>query len=379
MSDIVENLEIDRDIISADELEQQFNKKYNLLTETAVTLRRSYINKLSVTKSLKVAVSQQDNTIEVYELNNTALQPVCHLSGHDKTLTEVVFHPIDDFLLFSTGLDGLIKLWDTRANGACIQEYREESDCQIRPYECMDISDIGNVFCSGSQLVKEDSFIVFWDPRSADPLGGYWESHTDDVSQVKFKPNTNTVLASGGSDGLINIFNLVEQQEDEALAYSLNVENSVEKLTWLDGGRLSCITQSNDLQLWNTETGDMVKEYGRDKVARNIKRSRDDDCYLVDTYKLSDNTHCLLAGSHGGDGNVLRSLTISDKRLQPATDFNKNKQVVRCCHYDSARDLMITTGESGLISVWSADATADTKPTDGKINNRHHEHRHRPY
>lgn len=74
-------------------------------------------------RSLKIATSQ-NNTIEVYELNNTSLRPVCRLSGHDKSLTELVFHPIEDYLLFSTGHDGLIKLWDTRAGGACIQEYR---------------------------------------------------------------------------------------------------------------------------------------------------------------------------------------------------------------------------------------------------------------
>lgn len=50
MGDIIENEEVDRDTISPEEIEQQFSNKYNLVTELAVTLQRSYINKLSVTK-----------------------------------------------------------------------------------------------------------------------------------------------------------------------------------------------------------------------------------------------------------------------------------------------------------------------------------------
>lgn len=63
----------------------------------------------------------------------------------------------------------------------------------------------------------------------------------------------------------------MEQTEDDALTYSLNIENSVEKLTWLDEAKISCITQSNDLQLWNAETGDLIKSYNRDKICRSIK------------------------------------------------------------------------------------------------------------
>lgn len=63
----------------------------------------------------------------------------------------------------------------------------------------------------------------------------------------------------------------MEQTEDDALTYSLNVENSVEKLTWLDDKQVACITQSNDLQLWDVDSGDLLKSFNRDKVSRSIK------------------------------------------------------------------------------------------------------------
>lgn len=88
---------------------------------------------------------------------------------------------------------------------------------------------------------------------------------------MKFHKDKVEVLTSGAIDGLLNIFNVSESTEEDALTFSLNVENSVERLSWMDERLVACITQSNDLQVWNTDTGNLVKSYSRDKVARSIK------------------------------------------------------------------------------------------------------------
>lgn len=48
--DIIDPEEIDRDIVEPEALDQQFSKKYKLLTETAVSLKKSFVNKLHGTK-----------------------------------------------------------------------------------------------------------------------------------------------------------------------------------------------------------------------------------------------------------------------------------------------------------------------------------------
>lgn len=50
MADIIENEELDRDTVKAEALEQLFEKKYNLLTETSVSVKNSYVNKMHGTK-----------------------------------------------------------------------------------------------------------------------------------------------------------------------------------------------------------------------------------------------------------------------------------------------------------------------------------------
>lgn len=49
MAEIVDTEEVDRDTVDLKVLNQKFSQKYNLLTETAVSLK-SYINKIHGTK-----------------------------------------------------------------------------------------------------------------------------------------------------------------------------------------------------------------------------------------------------------------------------------------------------------------------------------------
>lgn len=96
-----------------------------------------------------------------------------------------------------------------------------------KPILQFDVSQNDQVICAGTELVGEDSYLLFWDIRSSKLLGAYWESHSDDVTAVRFHPSQSHSLASGSVDGLVNIFNLMESSEDDALLFSLNTESSV--------------------------------------------------------------------------------------------------------------------------------------------------------
>lgn len=50
MTDIIDNEEIDKDTVPPEVIEEHFQKHFNLITETAVTLKKSFINKLHATK-----------------------------------------------------------------------------------------------------------------------------------------------------------------------------------------------------------------------------------------------------------------------------------------------------------------------------------------
>ncbi|GBP31949.1 WD repeat-containing protein 89 [Eumeta japonica] len=578
MLDIVDNEERDKDTMDQDGLLNHFKKKYSLIGEKVISTDKSYVNKLSGTKSLKLVLSLSNDKLQVYELRGPSVSAICKLSGHSKTVTEVLFSPKEDNLIYSCAVDGVIKLWDVRVGGSCVQEYKvkrknvfnpktaerdesvprtsskklkqntedvsedsntefqiilnfitdpnfmpdedfsdtstsDDNDSQIwnpprfsrrlstfsdsdmlllpeierrrssrtapvhlelqppnvpstsgttddqiseqewmeeklsnmqwempshvdppvidytvpssgeivaqqsregivglkwrdkrdvlmlstkqsglktvaktnrrdeeatetRPLECMDVSSTGRVLCAGSQLVQDDAFLIFWDSRATAPLGGYWNSHTDDITQIKFHKEKSEILATGASDGLVNVFNILEQTEDDALIYSLNIENSVEALNWLDDKHLSCITQSNDLQIWDSVNGDLLKTFARSDICKSIKRSKEDDCYAVNTYTSAQGVPVLLAGSHADNGSCLRSVSIGERRLQPCTDFSPNKQVVRCCWYQPQEDLLVTAGEAASVDVWRGAGGDEPAPVKFALG---HTQRYKPY
>lgn len=47
------------------------------------------------------------------------------------------------------------------------------------------MSKSGHFLCAGTELFEGDAFLVFGDARSGKVLGGYWESHSDDITQVE--------------------------------------------------------------------------------------------------------------------------------------------------------------------------------------------------
>lgn len=60
-----------------------------------------------------------------------------------------------------------------------------EGSKKLKPLSDFDIAVDGHFMCGGTELIHGDAFLLFWDTRSTNLLGGYWESHTDIVTQVR--------------------------------------------------------------------------------------------------------------------------------------------------------------------------------------------------
>lgn len=81
-------------------------------------------------------------------------------------------------------------------------------------------------------------------------------------------------LVSGSTDSLINVYDLSQSTEDDALLDSLNTESSVEQLLWFkENGKccISCITHVADLQLWQLDDVSPYQHVHREDFAKAIK------------------------------------------------------------------------------------------------------------
>lgn len=62
----------------------------------------------------------------------------------------------------------------------------------------------------------------------------------------------------------------------------------------------------------------------------------------------------------------MRSLMVQNKQLLPGVDFQGNKQIVRESVFDVNSNILITAGESGIVTLWSPQITANSSTSNLK-------------
>lgn len=196
-------------------------------------------------------------------------------------------------------------------------------------------------------------------------MGGFFESHQESVTDVKFHPSDIDILASSSTDGLINVFDCKKESEDDALKYTLNSEDSVGKINWHANDRLSCITTTNEILLYDVSEQDLLKKWERSTITDAIKRKSVIDCNIVDCFNYGSNEMMFLATSNFNKGECIRSLMFDDHSLQPLANFTGNSQIIRTSLYDTANDVYFTFGENALISIWKEGS--DTKTVNASM------------
>ncbi|XP_066996408.2 WD repeat-containing protein 89 isoform X2 [Anabrus simplex] len=347
----------DADTCSTSEIESLFNTPYTCVNEVR-TPAKTWILHMSGNKDVKplIAVGLSDFSCSVYD--GERLEKICSLCGHKGTISGVRFNSQNGNLLYSGSCDGSVKLWDIRTGNVCVNSYQGTLDTseKVKPILSFDVTPNDRWICAGTELVNEDAFILFWDARSSKLLGGYWESHTDDITQVKCHPSSNDRIATGSTDGLINIYDIKKSSEEDAFLYCLNTE-SLDKLGWFsrDGNdALMCITSTHILQLWDPVEVAPDAHFSREAITSAMMRKNTEDCYLVDIHprESDDGRLVLLCGSRAGKGECLRLVNVHGKKLSPASALKGNKQIVQASWFDEDSECLVTGGERGILNVW---------------------------
>lgn len=224
---------------------------------------------------------------------------------------------------------------------------------------CIDNNSDDSVLCVGTEQTSSESLLLFFDIRQRKTSFTFSDSHKDDITDLKFHPTLPNLLASGSTDGLINVFDVMNSDEDDALLYCLNTESSVQTLNWheVDAGRnkISCITHLNDFIVYDVEESEQIVSFKRSAITKAIRRKSPNECYLVNAHSIDQNNILLLAGSNFNKGECLRTLSLTGKELSSRSNIEANKQIVRCSAYDAkveyAEHFFVLVTNSNLIII----------------------------
>ena len=219
-----------------------FPSSYKFVTsKNLADTENSYVLHLT-TNCNNSAIAAGLNTSKVAVCDTTTLSEKAFVKAHEGDLSGIKFSPENVNYLYTCSPQECIKLWDLRDYKSPARSF---IDCSTpsengntntaipkKPMICFDVNRNDKFIAAGTEQVVKDAFLLFWDIGSGKMLGGYWESYGDDVTTVAFHPEDNDKLASGGTDGLINVFDVSQPTEDDALLTSINTESSIRELFW---------------------------------------------------------------------------------------------------------------------------------------------------
>ncbi|XP_072532860.1 WD repeat-containing protein 89 [Salminus brasiliensis] len=314
-----------------------------------------------------LAASHSNHTVRLHSRETLRLWG--EYQGHTGAVFGVRFSASSPDLLYAGSADGTLRCWDVRRPGSsAVQTFRSDPE---HSYCSFDVSCNGRVLCAGTEQVGEDSFLVFWDSRVVGDggseaegkqnrlLGVYSETHSDDVTAVCFHPSQADRLATGATDGLVNVFDLSLGEEDDALITTCNCESSASALCWsgknLD--QLLCLSHDEGLRLWDLsrlDSDDPLTLLSSDdaRALASLPEGSTLD-YFVGGAWLEEAGHLLVAGgSHSGE---LHLLECSESGLKTMTSLRGgHSATLRCFQWDPVGGALLTGGEDGELLQWKA-------------------------
>ncbi|KAM9293938.1 WD repeat-containing protein 89 [Gastrophryne carolinensis] len=346
-----------------DNLEHQFSY---LQIEKRSTMKDSmtYILDIDVSRpsegqnSGRVAILCSNKSVGMYDQENmSCLQ---EYSVRPAVLSGVRFSHSNNNLLFSACSDSTVKLWDVRAPSTEAVQIFNGYPSNV--FISFDISCNDLVVCAGTEKVEEDTFLVFWDSRyssatsSREPLGVYSESHSDDVTQVRFHPSNSSLVASGSTDGLVNVFDLGEGNEDDALSSTCNSDSSVSVIGWAGKtyDQIYCLTHDEGFCWWDLSQVDTEEPITLSKF--EDVREKVTDCtidYLIGgLYHNKSGSLYITAGSHTGSIHLLSC--DSDKLIYMKSLQGGHSATVRSFYWCVDEDFLLTGGEDAQLILWKS-------------------------
>ena len=292
---------------------------------------------------------------------------------------------VDSSAVLTSSSDGCVRLWDKRqsSDSPVIIMSNTSSKHSGPPssppvLSCVSVRSGGDLVVAGSELLGQDSYLLFWDVRSAGKmLGGYWSVHSDDVTDLLF--TGHNTLVSGSTDGLVNVLDISKEDEDEALVTSLNTGDSVAQVSSAqDSESIMVRTHTESVVVWSQNSNKCVT-VSRDQLREGIHRKVSDYIYTCGVHVTGSGSRSVLVGSRCVSSPCLRLVRVTDNGvLEAGAELVRSGGSVRCAEYlDNDDDVILTGGEDGVIRVWRQGQDQDDSASNMKIQTA--KTKHKPY
>ncbi|NXH41453.1 WDR89 protein, partial [Dicaeum eximium] len=311
-----------------------------------------------------VAVSCSNRSLRVYD--RETLRFLRDYGGQPGILSGVRFAHTCDSVVFSACSQGTVRCWDVRS--ATQEPVQVFSGYPSNVFISFDVSCSDLIVCAGTEKVEKDTFLVFWDARgitdcasaTKEPLGVYSESHNDDITKICFHPIEPNLVVSGSTDGLVNVFDINKDNEDDALVSTCNSDSSVSSLGWAgeDYKQVYCLTHDEGFCWWDMaqlDTEEPITLLHVLDVRESVCAENHGLHYLVGgLYHEKAGKLFLIGGTSTGNIHLISCST--DGLSLVGTLCGGHSATVRSFCWSPTDESLLTGGEDAQLLLWQPGA-----------------------
>ncbi|KAK6747337.1 hypothetical protein RB195_000501 [Necator americanus] len=188
--------------------------------------------------------------------------------------------------------------------------------------------------------------------KCTDPVLTIKESHSDSINTLAFMRDGQHLI-SGGSDGLLNIFNASYAKEDQALQSTCSVGSSINRAGCLSKRLIYACTDDNRCSVFVPNAPDDIDYL--------FKRDGIEGRFLVDALKGGVDERPVALLECDAEGTLyVRTVSKDGKNTEVVMEWKGHTDIVRSAAYNNR--LLVTGGEDGKIVV----KNVDLRPEGGK-------------
>ncbi|KAF2705755.1 WD40 repeat-like protein [Pleomassaria siparia CBS 279.74] len=355
----------------------------NLLSSNLGLPPNSYIYKilstsprhdpLTYSNTDTLAVISSDDSLRFVDPATLQTLPNGAIQGVNEGVT--CLERVDDpegNLVATAGRDGLINFWDkrSRAKAMVIQSPNK----LISSLVC---NSPNNFIAAGIENPEDGpnvSPVLIWDQRNVQvPQLELVESHTDTVTTLQLHPNLPTLLLSASTDGLINIFDTSQPDEEDALYQVINHRSAVAHAGFMfPNTDVYALGTDETLSFYGLQSQNEEEEEPAPKVFGDVREQL--NCEYLAKLHWVGNEAFIAAGKHSS--NYLDIIPIRKNLhggpLDYQYDLEKSirlpnghgEEIIRDLFTDVHSHTTYTCGEDGYIRAWKASDDDDSMLVD---------------
>lgn len=354
--------------VDMEKIEEQFSNLH-IVKRSSEPKEPTYLLDIDTSKTVQaekgslVAVLCSNGSIRIYD--KETLNTLREFNGYPGLLNGVKFANSCDSV-YSASTDGTVKCWDARlASEKPVQLFKGYTS---NVFISFDINCNDHVICAGTEKVDDDALLVFWDARinsqdlstGRDPLGTYSETHSDDITQVHFHPSNPNMVVSGSTDGLVNVFDINVDNEEDALVTTCNSVSSVSCIGWSgkDYKQIYCMTHDEGFCWWDLnhlDTDEPITRLNIQDVREIINVKEGNLDYLIGgLYHEKMDKLFVIGGTNTGRIHLMNCTTSGLTHV--TTLQGGHAATVRSFCWNTQDDSLLTGGEDAQLLLWKPGA-----------------------